>query len=824
MDIRISQYILESGIGLLVFYGIYYFLLRKETFFQLNRAYLLLTALASILIPLAHVSLPAVEVMSGPTTVEETFIEPTYLPELVQQWHDTAPVVWEPLEAVQPAPGFTFGQLLWLVYSIGIAVMSFRFFQKFSVLNRLIRTAKKSRKKGYTLVTTKNVQAASFLGYLFWNEEQAEDEMILQHELVHIRQRHSLDVLLMEALVILLWFNPLVYWYRKAVKEVHEYIADYEVARKHSPYAYACLLVQSQKNKLEPPLFNTFHSFIKKRLLMLHNQPSSNWRLMKYLITMPILAALIIFFTLDFSDKLPEQITKPFEKANQYVDNVLDEVVVVGYPSDSNMKGLESTQPTTYQIRWEGKTCNCYPEKEEVPNYFFCEGISITKSRLAQSDPFELLKNGEPMPIHHLWARTNSSFEQEQGAVSMEELDHYEAGRSFFEAVPIGYTIRFNFDIGKEAGFYFHAFVNNEQNSLQLTHIAQIGDQKVNIDPMIREGSLQLDFETYQSILGQPILLRMQDGIAQAAVAMRVDVGSRYSAVLDNKPLYRLEDFASSRWIASPGDRVKIHYYLDEDETEEYTITLNIEPDEEWHRRPREHVIFWDGKAILDPVSIFLEPEQLDLYNGKKMEFVVNSKKYGGKQIKHIGAVSPDFVNGPKKNTYTQYPNIPGHRFQEMLDRGMEYLRSGGDRFSFVDLELENGLIYKHIRIFRIYDFDPASWYKDPQQASYDKDRRIIRLHNLRNLDVNKLGALRMSSGYGPILIVNGQYISSSKYSTIVLDVLDQLQLTENDEVTVYMPGTYPEDAPIKVPVGYIDIKKQGFDVSEYRTNVITSE
>lgn len=139
MDIRISQYILESGIGLLVFYGFYYFLLRKETFFQLNRAYLLVTALVSILIPLVHFSLPVAEVTSGFSDMETPIFEPTYLPELVQQWHATAPVVWEPLEAAQPAPGFTFGQLLWLIYAIGIAVMSFRFLQKFSVLSRLIR-------------------------------------------------------------------------------------------------------------------------------------------------------------------------------------------------------------------------------------------------------------------------------------------------------------------------------------------------------------------------------------------------------------------------------------------------------------------------------------------------------------------------------------------------------------------------------------------------------------------------------------------------------------------------------------------------------------
>ncbi len=95
MDIRISQYILESGIGLLVFYGTYYCLLRKETFFQSNRIYLLATALLSVIIPLMHYSWPAPESMSSPAPVAQKFAEPQpespevfLAPSFVQEWHE----------------------------------------------------------------------------------------------------------------------------------------------------------------------------------------------------------------------------------------------------------------------------------------------------------------------------------------------------------------------------------------------------------------------------------------------------------------------------------------------------------------------------------------------------------------------------------------------------------------------------------------------------------------------------------------------------------------------------------------------------------------
>ncbi len=817
MDIRISQYILESGIGLLVFYGFYYFLLRKETFFQLNRAYLLVTALVSILIPLVHFSLPVAEVTSGFSDMETPIFEPTYLPELVQQWHATAPVVWEPLEAAQPAPGFTFGQLLWLIYAIGIAIMSFRFLQKFSVLSRLIRQANKSKEKGYTLVKTKNIQAASFLGYLFWNEEQADNDMILQHELVHIRQRHSLDVLCMEILVIVLWFNPLVYWYRNAIKEVHEYIADQEVVRKNSAYAYACLLVKSQKNNLPPHLFNTFHSFIKKRLLMLQNQPSSNWRLMKYLITMPILAALIIFFALDFSEKLPEEITEPFERAAEYVQNV-EQITVVGYKEEQNKLFPKSNGFTTYQIQWEGKTCNCYPESEKTPNYYKCEGFSLTKSKLSQSSSFKLLKNGNPMPVKNLWVRTNGSFELGSGPIQIQELNNYEEGRDFLQAVPVGYTVRFNFETGERAGFHFHAFVNNEQNSLRLTHAAQIGDQTIDIDPMTKLGSYTVDYKTLQKMQDQPISLLMNNGRMRPAAGMKVSVGARYHSFLGKKKVYRLKDFPAAKWAVKPGDRVTIYYYLDDDETEEYTISLKIEQDKDWYKKPRDFTVLWNDKVISDPASIFLDSRQLESLRGKKMEFLINGNKM---KVKYIDALFPDLINHPDGKIRSQFKSIPGHRFQVMLDLGIEHLKSGGADFSLVGVELENGLIFNSIRVFLIEQFDPSSLYKNPPQAIFLQKDGAYHLPKPQDLDMKKLHEMRMFSKFPVVLIVNGDYVSSSNTRG---KVFEQLQLSEEDEVMIYTPGFHPDNTPIFVPGGYIVINKEGFDIKAYRTNVVKVE
>jgi len=113
--------------------------------------------------------------------------------------------------------------------------------------------------------TQTNFPAASFFGYIFWNQQITdEQQLILEHEKVHIRQWHSLDVLLMEICVIIKWFNPLIYWFRNALKATHEFIADqYVIQQKSNVGEYATLLVNQHKQQVTTPLTNTFYSLTK---------------------------------------------------------------------------------------------------------------------------------------------------------------------------------------------------------------------------------------------------------------------------------------------------------------------------------------------------------------------------------------------------------------------------------------------------------------------------------------------------------------------------------------------------------------------------------
>ncbi len=821
MDIRISQYILESGICLLVFYGLYYLLLRKETFFQLNRAYLLMAVLVSVLIPLFHLNWPEKTAPITSFQSEEGAVSrdlSAYVPEFVQEWHEGEEKFWEPIEYVQAAPFITLGQILWIIYSLGIVVMSFRFLQKFTHLHRLIRASEKSLKNGYTLVKSKNVQPASFMGYVFWNKEEEDNDMILAHELVHIRQGHSLDILLMECLLILFWFNPLMYWFRNSLKEIHEYIADEQVTRHNSSFDYACLLVQAHKNHYQAHLFNTFHSFIKKRLLMLQNRPSSNWRLMKYLITMPILCTLILLFTMDFSKELPSEIKQPFETAAD-LSKTLDEIVVVGYQNNANSQSFsEKKESTQFQIKWEDKICNCFPESEKTPNYLKCEGYSIIKSRLVSSKPFELLKNGKPVSIQNLWVRSNATIETEDGGIQTQELNQYEDARPFLKAIPIGYTARFNFDLEKEASFYFHVFVNDEKNSLNLTHQVKIGKEVINVDPMLSMATYSMDLDVYKKLMNRPIKLIMNDGTIKHPKRMDIVVDTRFKSTLRDVTEYRLKDFPAAKLLNEPSYNVELKYFFDEDETADLTIYIKLGGEMGWREGPENWSITWNNQPIKSRF-LAVDREDLENYDQGKLIFKLNGKKL---KVKSIGLISPDVINGPKENVSTRYFHIPGSKFDETIDLGVEHLLSSKGSLFVSEIEFTNGLIFNGLRIIRINDFDPAALYKEGAPISFRRDKREIYLYNPQYLDLNKLEELSMYSRSRPIFQINGDYYTGKDRSRI----FDNLTISSEDQVTLYLPGSTLVKSKLITNSGHIDIQSKNFKgiSREYKYRVIGQE
>ncbi len=318
MPISIPHYLLESSICLALFYAFYHFLLRRETFFQLNRAYLLLMPPLSLAIPLVNIQLSG----DAPSPTVEALYP------IVVQAQEVQYEVWQRLEEPTPAFALSLSDLLLGIFLLGAGMMALALGRGLWRLYRLIRRSRRRREGDLTVLQPDTgLPASSFFSYIFWKGEDIPESkrIILEHELVHVRQRHSLDVLLMELWVIIKWFNPLIYLYRNSLQATHEYIADRYVARQiGSAYQYATFLASQSMADSCHPLTNTFAAFIRKRLAMLGRRESRRWQAWKYVLCLPIFAVLFVLFSFNLSDRISGE---GLRKAESFLQEMGDKEV-----------------------------------------------------------------------------------------------------------------------------------------------------------------------------------------------------------------------------------------------------------------------------------------------------------------------------------------------------------------------------------------------------------------------------------------------------------------------------------------------------------------
>mgnify|MGYP000158765437 CR=1 FL=1 len=279
----------------LVFLIIYELLLKKETFFNWNRAYLLITSACSI-------GLPFVKLKWFSKVVPNDFV--VNLPAvIIGQKSASNFVTPENLEMITIQGASTnYIELLWcvgIVFFTSLLVYKLFKIAMFKYYNSSISEGR------YTITTLKNSEDAfSFLNMIFLGDliEAAQKESILKHEKVHVKHKHTIDLLWFEALRVLFWFNPLIYIYQKRITEVHEFIAD-KSAAKHQQNYYENLLAKTF-NVAQFSLVNQFYSssLIKKRIVMLTKKQSNKISKIKYVLTVPVIIVML-FVTSCKSDK-----------------------------------------------------------------------------------------------------------------------------------------------------------------------------------------------------------------------------------------------------------------------------------------------------------------------------------------------------------------------------------------------------------------------------------------------------------------------------------------------------------------------------------------
>jgi hypothetical protein len=285
---NVLPYLLNVSACLAVFYLVYWLGLRKLTFFAANRLYLLLTSAVSWLLPALRLPADSLPVDHTPLSWVSAGLSAgrVLLPaEVVGPL--TGPAAGAPAAATEP--------VLLALYLAGAAWMLLRLAVKLGKLAGLLRRAPSADHAGYPVVRHEGPGSnASFLGTIFLGADgldAREQALVLAHERSHLAHRHSLDVLWVEAMKVVLWFNPAVYLYGQALRLVHEFQADAAAGAGDDRREYARLLLKLGGVPV-PALVQSFGGPpLSRRIHTLFAAPSRGWRRLHYLCCLPALAA-----------------------------------------------------------------------------------------------------------------------------------------------------------------------------------------------------------------------------------------------------------------------------------------------------------------------------------------------------------------------------------------------------------------------------------------------------------------------------------------------------------------------------------------------------
>ena len=285
------RYLLEIVAIQCIFLLTYDFFLRKETFFQWNRVYIMGTFLFSLVIPQIRIEALTTEVSEGNV----------FLPNFVNQLE---PIVMAPTGPTSFRDQFSVYE--W-IYFLGVILMALWFVAKLYRIFSLKQRGNVTYHPDFTkVVIPQSKLVFSFLKTVFVGDKitlEKEPE-ILAHELVHVRQWHSLDLLFFELMRIFIWCNPLVFLYQNRISEVHEFIADASVTSKDKRAHYNTLLAETFQTE-KTSFVNSFYkkSLLQKRISMLTKKRSSEILQLKYLMVLPLLLGMLAYTSCEVTNK-----------------------------------------------------------------------------------------------------------------------------------------------------------------------------------------------------------------------------------------------------------------------------------------------------------------------------------------------------------------------------------------------------------------------------------------------------------------------------------------------------------------------------------------
>lgn len=324
---------LKTSLALGIFYLLYHYLLSRDKLFRRNRFYLLASSILSFVFP--WISIPVFEAHSQVLSFayianSNSLSHPLYK-------NDFSSLPWD--------------QIVTNLYIIGISAFLLKTIISYLKVFQIIRQATNKSCDRFRIVTTpRTLPPFSFLSWIVIpshiNHDHPSYEKMVQHELIHCRQYHSLDLFIGELLISLQWFNPFAWLLRKSISENLEYLVDEEMLRAGTnAKAYQYSLLSLTMVGSMPAVTNNFNTnLLKKRIVMMNKRKLPN-RYLFHSLLIPISLVLVFVLTVSFRAQVePEYISGEKKITNQ--EKVLNDGIIPVEKTNSTPKGgkLETNQ------------------------------------------------------------------------------------------------------------------------------------------------------------------------------------------------------------------------------------------------------------------------------------------------------------------------------------------------------------------------------------------------------------------------------------------------------------------------------------------------
>ena len=276
-----TDFLIKSTIPLLVLLTIYHLLLEREKMHFFNRFYLLFSLLFSLAIP--FITIEVIEEITSPI-IQNNSIQIDQGSAVLVEETDYFPII------------------LWSIYGLITFFLSIRFMMNILKITSRIKSNTRTDYKNAKLVLLKEEALPhTFLNTIFINEtdyiNQKIEAELFSHELTHVTQKHTYDVLFIEILKTIFWFNPIFIFYKKAIQLNHEFLADEKVVNSYDNIPFYQNLLLSKANNI-PAYYltsNLNYSLTKKRLIMMTKTTSKTKAILKKIVIIPLISGLVFF-------------------------------------------------------------------------------------------------------------------------------------------------------------------------------------------------------------------------------------------------------------------------------------------------------------------------------------------------------------------------------------------------------------------------------------------------------------------------------------------------------------------------------------------------